>query len=44
MMAEQAIRDMKTRYWTLLDQTKNKIERERLSSIIVALTAVLEDD
>ena len=44
MMKEQDIRDMKTQYWTLLDKERDKTERERLSSIIMALTAVLEDD
>jgi len=41
MMKEQEIRDMRNEYWTILDKTKNKVERERIASIILIFNVVL---
>jgi hypothetical protein len=43
MIPETDIRIMRKRYLSLLDITKNKIDRERIASMIMVLNAVLDD-
>jgi hypothetical protein len=42
MKTKKQIEDMEAEYWKILDKTKNKIERERLASMIMILQWVLK--